>query len=104
MEAYKFGSTKFKDFIWLKAGALFKDPGRMEIEMKNRGSFIVEVCKPDGIVVGKGQRSNVSGWQTFDFRNGGEFGPGIPNGNYKIKLVNSSPGLREVVSGQLWYD
>ncbi|SET69676.1 hypothetical protein SAMN05216412_11322 [Nitrosospira multiformis] len=101
---YKFGSTTFSQLIWLKSGSLFKNPARLELEMTNTGSLGVEVCREDGTVVGKAQVTNVHGWQTFNFVSGGMFGPGIPNGDYKIKLTNLSGGNRILRSGTLSYD
>lgn len=102
---YTFGSSSFSTFIWLKSGAMFQNPRDMNVEMTVAGAYIVEICKQDGSVVGKAARPNAhGGWASFDFKGGGEFGPGIPDGNYKIRLVNGSSGTRKVRGGDLTYD
>ena len=102
---YPIGPTAFATFVWLKSGALFNNPNFLEIEMATTGKFGVEVTRPDGSVACSAQRENSNaGWHTFNFRHGGECGAGVPNGDYKIKLINQAAGTRETKSGRLEYD
>lgn len=100
---YSFGASKFSDFVWLNNGHLFKNPDFLEIEMVTKGKFSVEVVRVDGSLEGAAHREN-SGWSTVHFRTGGEFGGGVPNGEYKIRLKNAGPGERDVKQGNLEYD
>jgi hypothetical protein len=80
---YSFGAATFSSFIWLKGGALFKNPNFLEIEMTTSGRYGVEVHRPDGSIACSAQRDNPhAGWHTFHFRQGGECGAGVPNGDY----------------------
>lgn len=102
---YNLGSSTFSTFVWLKSGALFQNPQSMNIEMTVEGAYSVEVLREDGTTAGKATRPNPhGGWASFDFKNGGEFGGGIPDGKYKVRLVNASPGTRQVRGGDLTYD
>ena len=102
---YEFGKTSFKNFVWLKSGALFKNPGGLDVEMSTNGAYGLEVYKLDGTLAGKSKRPNEhGGWASFYFRNGGDFGGVIFNGEYKIKLTNLASGRREAKQGQLSYD
>ncbi len=105
-QAYSIGATTFKSFVWIKGGTLFKNPSYLEIEVSSPGAFGVEVVRPDGSVAGKAQVPNPhGGWLTFTFRSGGQFGAGISNGDYKIKLTNpSGSGERKVKEGRFEYD
>jgi hypothetical protein len=101
---YSFGVTSFRNFVWLDSGLPFADPAALEVEMVNSGAFGVEILRLNWTLAGKAQRSNPNGgWATFDFKQGGEFGPGIPDGVYRIRLTNLSLGTRKAKSGTLWF-
>jgi|SRR4051794_16268906 len=100
---YVFGATSFANFVWLDHGQPFSDPASMDIEMVNAGAFAVEVIRPNGTLAGRALAGNPhGGWSTFDFKYGGVFGPGIPDGVYRIRLVNAAPGVRQAKQGDLW--
>lgn len=100
---YTIGRTSFSSSILLNNGQLFRNPNELEIEMTSAGRFAVEVLRPDGQVAGSDHRDQF-GWCTFSFRTGGAFGPGIPNEDYRIRLVNRGPGTRQARGGNLEYD
>jgi len=102
---YRFGKTDFATHVWLDGGAFFRNPDFLEIEMTIAGKFGVEVQRADGTIACAAQRANANaGWHTFHFRDGGECGAGVPNGDYKIRLVNHDAGSRSAKAGRLVYD
>lgn len=95
---YKFGRTDFSHFVWIKDGDLFTNPNLVEIEMINPGNFSLEVYNSAGHIVSTGLRDNpLGGWSTFDFAAG--MNPPVVSGQYKLKLVNKSSGVRKVKQG-----
>jgi hypothetical protein len=71
--------------------------------MTNPGAYAVEVWFAEGGLAGKGQLDNpIGGWHSFDFHQGqGGFTPSIPDGMFKVRLVNLSSGTREAHGGSL---
>lgn len=102
--AYDIPHSEFASSIWLKKEAQFLNPYMMEIETLNSGDFKVEVYRLDGTLAGSSIRNSPRGqWHTFNFTTSGQFGSGIPNGVYKIRIVNLSSGKRMVRGGTLYY-
>ena len=102
----------FSGHVWLNSGALFRNPAVLELEMVTSGPFEVRVYNPgadlSSLPVGEAYRANPEGgWHTFHFRQGGEFGAGLPDGDYKILLVSHLPenlDRHQIRSGRLVYD
>jgi hypothetical protein len=81
----------------------FRNPDNLNVEMINGGAYGVEVIDGLGNVVGSAQRENpIGGWSSYYFRDGGEFIPPIPNGRFRIRLVNKADGKREALQGTLY--
>ena len=100
--AYIFGPASFSNFVWVKNGEALKEPKLVEIEMSNSGAFGLEVYDDSDRLVSKGERGNDRGGRSvFDFRAG--MNPPVPSGCYKLKLVNRTSGVREVIQGRVFF-
>jgi hypothetical protein len=103
-KTYHFGATSFSNFVWLNGGALFRNPTILEVEMVTSGAYRVEILDAGEALVAKSYpRDNLhGGWEVFNFGGaGGEFVPPIPEGNFKIRLVNLGTGTRQAHQGVL---
>jgi hypothetical protein len=103
MEAYyNFGRTTFKNFVWMNGGQSLENPRELNIEMTSVGPFEVEVFLTSGALAGSGQLPNpIGGWHTFDFLQGNNFSPAIPNGMFRIRFVNHAGGTADAHGGSL---
>ncbi len=102
--SYNIPKSTLKNFIWLNDGAAFERPAGLEIEILNPGEFRVEAIDIAGNLAGEATRANKhGGWHTFNFQHGGEFGPGLGKGSFKIKLISVKGVALTVRGGTLEY-
>ncbi|MCY8850310.1 hypothetical protein [Bacillus inaquosorum] len=101
ISSYDFGPSTFSNFVWVKGGKAFKNPGAMSVELANRAKkFEVWMYSSNKkSYIGKGVVKNASGWVPFDWR------PLRKKGSsYTFKLVNGSSGKIKVIGGTLEYN
>ncbi|MGY3717929.1 hypothetical protein ACWE42_20670 [Sutcliffiella cohnii] len=99
---YSFGQTTFSNFVWLRNGYYFRNPGIMDFEITNRAeSIAVEVYKTDGSYVGKAVWENITGWAAIDWRNVRFV---IHPGSYKFRFVNEGSGTIYIKHGNLYHN
>lgn len=99
---YQFNGGTFRDYLWLKEGALFANVKLVDVEMVNGGAFALEVVDLQGRVISKGERASAHpGWSTFDFSAG--MNPPVVSGMspYKLRFVNRTVGKRSIRSGSV---
>lgn len=99
---YDFGKTTFSNYIWVKGGYAFKNPGAMSIELNNRPKqFEVRMYASNKkTYIGKGVAKNASGWVPFDWRSLRKKGS-----SYTFKLVSAAnSGKITVNNGTLEYN
>ncbi|MCY9402396.1 hypothetical protein MOF38_21850 [Bacillus haynesii] len=99
---YQWGYTVFSNYVWVKKGSAFKNPGAMSVELANKPKqFEVRMYASNKkTYIGKGVVKNASGWVPFDWR------PLRKKGNsYTFKLVSAANSGRIVVNnGDLEYN
>ncbi|HTV19007.1 MAG TPA: hypothetical protein VMG12_10060 [Polyangiaceae bacterium] len=107
MSTYHFDATSFRNYVWVKGGATFRNPEELSIELTTQGAFRVEVYDGGALAYSyrkKGQRAT---WTSLYFNGNGVDDYGTPivplRGEYQFKLVNEAQGTRKARQGELEY-
>ncbi|WP_028402432.1 hypothetical protein [Ectobacillus panaciterrae] len=99
VSSYVIGKATFSNFVWIKAGSTFYNPGPVDVEFGTRNkAAAIYAYNSAGTYMGKGVSYNQSGWVPFSFSH-------LPRGaSYKFKFVSEGGDTVIVNGGRLYYN